>query len=111
MFLNAQSRRLGDYAAGALVVKERRDVTLESVRQQTQSTSTSALDSPGATGLSESDYRLIVNFMARRNELRNREALALRIAVAVAARLGLPAPSSAREAEALLAQLARQPHR
>jgi uncharacterized RDD family membrane protein YckC len=107
MFLNAQARRLGDYAAGTLVVKEQRGVTLESV----QRTVAAAPGPPTLVSLSAKDYRLITEFLNRRHELRNREELAQRIAATVATRLGLPRPSSAREAEDLLAQLARQSDR
>jgi uncharacterized RDD family membrane protein YckC len=110
MFCNAQARRLGDYAAGTLVVKDQRGVTLESVRQQVLETGAPALDAPAAS-LSESDYRLISDFMSRRQELRNRDELAQQIATAVAVKVGLPPPRSAAEAEDFLASLARQPRR
>jgi uncharacterized RDD family membrane protein YckC len=102
MFFNAQARRLGDYAAGTLVVKEQRDVTLTSLTQSSWS------GPPTALNLSQDDYRLVTEFLERRYELRNRDELALRIAAAVAAKLGLPQPTSAAEAEALLTRLARQ---
>ncbi len=99
MFLNAQARRLGDYAAGTLVVKEQRDVTLQSLTNSHWS---------GSSALSAADQRLVTEFLERRYELRNRDELALRIAAAVAAKQGLPQPSSTSEAEALLTRLARQ---
>jgi uncharacterized RDD family membrane protein YckC len=108
MFCNAQARRLGDYAAGTLVVKDQRGVTLESVRQQVLETGAPSLDTP-AVRLSESDYQLITDFLRRRQELRNRDELAQRIATAVATKAGLPAPRSVAEAEDFLARLARQP--
>ena len=99
MFFNAQARRLGDYAAGTLVVKEQRDVTLQSLTNSPWS---------GLPTLSAADQRLVTEFLERRYELRNRGELALRIAAAVAARQGLPQPTSMSEAEALLTRLARQ---
>lgn len=110
MFSNPQARRLGDYAAGTLVVKEGRGMTLASV-QQTLGTRATSPVTPPSPGLSESDYQLIDNFLGRRHELRNRDQLALRIAAAIAAKLGLPQPSLPADAEELLARLTRQPRR
>lgn len=102
MFFSLQARRLGDYAAGTLVIKEQRDITLTSL-------TTSPWSGPStSTHLSESDYRLVTEFLDRRHELRNRDEMAQRIAAAVAAKLGLPQPTSAAEAEALLNRLVRQ---
>lgn len=106
MFLNAQARRLGDYAAGTLVVKEQRNVTLESVRQKLGTSTT--VDASTSFELTESDYQLIADFLSRRHDLRNKDELAQRIASAVAAKLELPLPSSAREAEELLVRLMSQ---
>jgi hypothetical protein len=78
------------------------------VKQQMLETGEPSLDAP-AVRLSESDYRLITDFLRRRQELRNRDELAQRIATAVAVKAGLPAPRSAAEAEDFLARLARQP--
>ncbi len=100
MFSSLQARRLGDYAAGTLVVKERHDITLKSL------TETPWLGP--ATFLNLSDYRLVTEFLDRRYELHNRDELAQRIATAVAVKLGLPQPASAADAEALLIRLARQ---
>jgi uncharacterized RDD family membrane protein YckC len=110
MFLNSQARRLGDYAAGTLVVKEQRDVTLESI-QRALNTGVAIPDAAALVELSESDYQLMGDFLRRRHELQNRDELAQRIAAAIAAKLGLPRPSSARDAEELLARLARQSRR
>jgi uncharacterized RDD family membrane protein YckC len=110
MFLNSQARRLGDYAAGTLVVKEQRDVTLESI-QRALNTGVAIPDAAALFELSESDYQLMGDFLSRRHELHNRDELAQRIATAVAAKLGLPRPSSAKDAEELLTRLARQSRR
>jgi uncharacterized RDD family membrane protein YckC len=108
MFSSAQARRLGDYAAGTLVVKERRDVTLESLQQQARRLDASVPDALTPLDLSEQDYVLITDFLDRRDQLRNRDELAQRIAAAVAAKLGLPQPSLAAEAEDFLIRLASQ---
>lgn len=107
MFLNAQARRLGDYAAGTLVVKEQRDVTLESVRQ-TVRVGTYRQDLSAIPDLSASDYQLIIDFLGRRHELHNRAELARRIAGTMVTKLGLPQPTTTGEAEELLVQLARR---
>ena len=108
MFLNDQSRRLGDLAAGTLVVRERRDVTLESLQPQAPRPRPSDHATCDRPPLSQDDERLTQSFLARRHELRNRAALALRIATAIAEKHDLPPPTSPREAEALLLQLVHQ---
>jgi len=102
MFLDAQSRRLGDLAAGTLVIKEQRHVTLQSIQRQKDTT----IPAPSEIfGLSDADYRLVRDFMARRHELRNRDELARRIASAIAVKLEQPQPTLMEEVEALLAQV------
>jgi uncharacterized RDD family membrane protein YckC len=93
MFIDGRARRLGDFAAGTLVVKERRGVTLESL--------TAAIPPPPPDTqptlanvhlLGERDYTLVQEFLSRRQELGKevRARLAAQIAGALQARLGVP---------------------
>jgi uncharacterized RDD family membrane protein YckC len=91
MFLDPRSRRLGDLAAGTLVVKERRDLRLESV-----TTGLSADDRPPGVGapelarLSAADQSLLREYVRRRAALAAvaAGALAERVAVVLAPKLG-----------------------
>jgi uncharacterized RDD family membrane protein YckC len=90
MFLNDQARRLGDFAAGTLVIRERRDVTLESLTVTPRRSDSSAPEDPlpGLENLTSDDYDLIVRFLQRRSELANRDRLARRLATTIGARMG-----------------------
>jgi uncharacterized RDD family membrane protein YckC len=91
MFLDRRSRRLGDLAAGTLVVKERRDLLLESV-----TTGLSAEERPVGVGapelarLSAADRSLLREYVRRRAGLAATPAgaLAERVALVLAPRLG-----------------------
>ena len=109
MFFNDQARRLGDFAAGTVVVRERKDVTLESLSaagQRLQQEADADL-LPGLENLSADDYELIARFLRRRHSLANRSQLARKLAASVAARMGLPAHNlSPSDAERFLDQVA-----
>jgi uncharacterized RDD family membrane protein YckC len=100
MFVDRRSRRLGDLAAGTLVVKERRGITLASLTSGAAAPFPAL--APGETlpqptlanigQLNDQDYNLVQEFLARRNEL-GREArarLGAQMAGNLQARLGLP---------------------
>lgn len=117
MLLNDRSRRLGDFAAGTMVVKERRDVSLASLRVATPGAAAAQPD-PAASAaapalnwaaLQASDYVLVREFLMRRGSLaaERRAELGLRIASGLAAKLGQPVPGGA-EAEAFLGRLAAE---
>lgn len=105
MFVDHRARRLGDYAAGTLVVKERQAVSLESLTHHAERVAVS----PGRASLSSSpftpsiphleritpvDYHLIQDFLRRRGELEkeSRERLAKELAQRIGATLGLLVP-------------------
>jgi uncharacterized RDD family membrane protein YckC len=93
MFFNDQARRLGDYAAGTLVVRERKDVSLDSlavVPQSQQRPEAPEASLPGLENLTAEDYDLIVRFLKRRHGLANRRQLAVKLAAGIQARMGLP---------------------
>ncbi|HEU5097898.1 MAG TPA: RDD family protein [Roseiflexaceae bacterium] len=100
MFVDRRSRRLGDLAAGTLVVKERRAVTLASL------TASGALAPPPLVPgeslpqprlanielLNDADYHLVQEFLGRRAELGRdaRARLGAQLAGGIQSRLGLP---------------------
>lgn len=101
MFIDRQARRLGDLAAGTLVVKERRQITLESLtgaptqRPLPQPLAGQALPEPTMPNihlLTDQDYDLVQEFLRRRTELGRepRARLASQIAGGLKARMGLP---------------------
>ena len=92
MFINSQARRLGDLAAGTLVVHDRAAVTLESLAGPPARPP--AGPSPNRGGkwpverLTSRDLEIAEDFLRRRETLANRPALARRIAQALLTRMG-----------------------
>jgi uncharacterized RDD family membrane protein YckC len=77
MFLDSRCRRLGDFAAGTLVIREQASVTLASLfpaREKT-ATGTMLIGFP-LERLSDDEKTMVEDFLARRNELVNRNELA-----------------------------------
>ena len=112
MFLTDKSRRLGDLAAGTIVVHERSSDALMDAR----STRQSALSTVVAYGavpegfplerLTESDLQMIEDYLLRRYHLPNRLELARHILSSLYLRLGLPVDAvPAREADDVLAAI------
>jgi uncharacterized RDD family membrane protein YckC len=100
MFVDRRSRRLGDLAAGTLVVKERRGITLASLTAGALASFPALapgeiLPQPTLANiglLNDQDYNLIQEFLSRRDEL-GREArarLGAQLAGTIQARLGMP---------------------
>lgn len=100
MFVDRRSRRLGDLAAGTLVVKERRGVTLASLTANTvvplpALAPGEMLPQPTLANIgliNDQDYNLIQEFLGRRSELGRdaRARLGVQLAGGIQARLGLP---------------------
>ena len=124
MFVTRQHQRLGDLAAGTLVVRDReQEVPLwgdTGVRTFTAPAFTPAppapepqhsliLAAPGIARLSNADLEVLENFFARRLDLpiSTRESLAQRIAGAIQAKSGLEIPAGA-SVETFLEAAARQ---
>lgn len=115
MFFNRQARRLGDFAAGTLVVKERRDITLASLRPAgavATTTGEAGTDRapetlPSLRALSAADYDLIEEALERRRRGMLDEALLARLAGAIAAKIACPAPAAV-EARPFLEEIARR---
>jgi hypothetical protein len=100
MLFNRQARRLGDFAAGTLVVKHRGAIKLETLGQAAVNlpprlSATPAVDLPlfpMLRRISGSDYQLICATLARYDGGVASPALLRRLAVAVAARLQTAPP-------------------
>jgi uncharacterized RDD family membrane protein YckC len=116
MFIDGRARRLGDLAAGVLVVRERDEVTLESLVRA--AALPAAVVDPqfepigGIDRLLAEEYALIQDFLARRSELgrTTRARLGEQIALGLEQRLG---QSAGADRERFLEQIAaayRQHH-
>ncbi len=108
MFLDKQSRRLGDLAAGTLVVHDRAPISIQSLSARrsaiaVQGHKLASLEGLPLERITNDDLALIEDFLLRREQLTHREALANQILNTLHARLGLPLPSISRiEAEDML---------
>lgn len=108
MFLNPQARRLGDFAAGTLVVRERTEVSLASLNfaktpvkpataPMLSSTAQSASNLPiskfpSIRRLTSSDYQLIQDALRRADQGAFAASLTRRLVVAIAERIDTPPP-------------------
>jgi uncharacterized RDD family membrane protein YckC len=86
MFFNARSKRLGDFAAGTLVVRVGQQVKLSEL-----TTSKAVVDTapewPGIEQLTEAEIELIESFLQRRSKLDKPEALGAQIARRIQSRI------------------------
>lgn len=107
MFIDGQARRLGDLAAGTLVVQDRRPISLESLvfKVPPSDQGSLTLDWP-LERLTTQDIQTAEEFLRRRAEFSNRSELAYRLARTLFQRMGLPTEQLAGyEAEALLVEI------
>lgn len=109
MFIDRQSRRLGDLAAGTLVVRDRAPITIQSLSLKRslnlgmQGLTKVSLDGLPVERLTDDDLSLIEDFLLRRDQLTHRASLANQILSTLHRRLGLPPPEMSRlEAEDML---------
>jgi uncharacterized RDD family membrane protein YckC len=116
MFANAQARRLGDFAAGTVVVKERKEVTLESLTASPALARSGGPEDesrriPNLDRLDSTQLEVVRDYLARRYELADAEGLAGKIADPLAAQLDYDWravwPSADRFLTALMADYAR----
>jgi hypothetical protein len=112
MFIDKQSRRLGDLAAGTLVVQDRAPISIQSLSiKRTVNLGMRGLTKVSLEGfpierLTNNDLNLIEDFLLRRDQLTHRESLAIQILNTLHQRLGLPVPTISRiEAEDTLAAI------
>jgi uncharacterized RDD family membrane protein YckC len=88
MFINEQSRRLGDLAAGTLVVHDRAPMTLESLASamaapaSARPLTTAQVDFP-VERLTQRDIQMAEDFIQRRHQLSSSSTIARRIAHAL----------------------------
>jgi len=109
MFIDKQSRRLGDLAAGTLVVHDQAPISIQalSVRRSVNFSPHGfkqiPLDGFPIERLTNDDLNLIEDFLSRRDQLTHRETLAVQILNTLHTRLSLPQPAINRvEAEDML---------
>ena len=112
MFIDKQSRRLGDMAAGTLVVQDRAPISIQELsRKRNLHLPLSALTNIElgefpVERLTNDDLNLIEDFLVRREQLTHRDQLAIQILNTLYRRLGLPLPTiSQLEAENRLAAI------
>jgi uncharacterized RDD family membrane protein YckC len=103
MFVNAQSRRLGDLAAGTLVVRDQANLTLEKLteaprrqlRLQISPHIVEQVNDWPLERLSEADIQLAEDYLQRQTELENGAQLAEQILGRLLQRMAIPEPQSA----------------
>jgi uncharacterized RDD family membrane protein YckC len=110
MFIDKQSRRLGDLAAGTLVVQDRGPISMQDLAVKRtvhlRPWANVSLEGFPVERLTNNDLSLIENFLLRRDQLTHRESLAIQILNTLHQRLGLPLPTlSKAEAEDWLAAI------
>lgn len=110
MFIDKQSRRLGDLAAGTLVVQDRAPITMQDLAVKRtvhlRPWANVSLEGFPIERLTDNDLSLIEDFLMRRDQLTHREALAVQILNTLYQRLGLPLPTLSKlEAEDRLAAI------
>lgn len=109
MFVSARGQRLGDFAAGTMVVRERR-MPLPSTMLPPPDTGAPALDT---SRLTEAEYTLLRSFLGRRNNLdpAARQQLAASLASMVRRQLGELPVTHANLADETLIQAAVRSYR
>lgn len=118
MFIDGRARRLGDLAAGTLVVREQEEVTLHSLRRPSSPAyplgergemETAVADWPLHL-LDESDVQLAESFLRRRRALtgNHRRELATQIANRLRAEMALPALPASGQAGAEIGAVVRE---
>lgn len=112
MFIDKQSRRLGDLAAGTLVVQDRATISIQSlsvkrmVNLRMQGLTSVSLEGFPTERLTNDELSLIEDFLLRRDQLTHRNQLAIQILNTLHQRLGLPQPAVNKlEAEDTLAAI------
>lgn len=112
MFVNEQSRRLGDLVANTLVVRDRGPLSLASLEVNLAPTIVPENPAPGedwpVERLTAADLQIAEDFLRRQNELFNRDELAQRIRQTLLERMSFPfQPATGDEAKKWIGQIAR----
>lgn len=96
MFIDGQSRRLGDIIAGTVVVRDEESVTLNSLQEKRPSVPLSTHNNEEELQrwpvhlLEEDDVRLAEEFLRRQSELSNRYDMAYGIAKTLLVKMNMP---------------------
>ena len=95
MFVNTNSRRVGDFAAGTIVVHDREEKGLDNLSTLRPGTLTWVTQNDIPEGfpierVTEDDLLIIEEFLSRRQNLPNRTMLAQHILASIVTRLGIP---------------------
>lgn len=118
MFVSRQSQRLGDMAAGTLVVREQPDLSVHNltvnlrVRYQIVSPTDPIPDHIDVSKLTVQDRAMVLSYLQRRDSISGREPIALDIARKMAIKMDVWDPNSAQylylhRAEEFLEQIMR----
>lgn len=116
MFIDEQSRRLGDMAAGTLVVRDRAAITLESLAvKATPADAAARVEAASLTvglwpveRLTSLDREMAEDFLRRRAQLPNRAALAQQILLSLYRKMSLPTDQAdLARAEEIIAEIAQ----
>lgn len=116
MFIDGQSRRLGDLAAGTLVVRDRDAVTLSSLYTAPVAPGAQTGDEPSdgrlpVERLSAQEIEMVEDYFRRRHELANRDAIAWQMARSLCNRMGIASDTiKSYQAERFLSDV-QQAHR
>jgi len=108
MLIDPRSRRLGDLAAGTIVVKERRDLQAKELLPAALPGDAPVGDLPNVDRLTNRDYSLLREYLLRREQLglEARYTVASELGRALALRLDVPPPETGAQADALLLRVA-----
>jgi uncharacterized RDD family membrane protein YckC len=97
MLFNERSRRLGDYAAGTLVIRDRQPLSLDTVQailrtqeqavREVAAAAQEGIERDALARLNERDIQMIESFLQRRYTIANAQPLAKTIADAITQRL------------------------
>ena len=98
MFLNRNARRLGDFAAGTLVIRQQREIALDQLGHSTQRafpglatpTGDTVPAVPNIRRLTADEYQLVCDLLDRQMRGRLAPELVPRVALALAAKLDAP---------------------
>jgi hypothetical protein len=106
MFSNKRAKRLGDFAAGTIVVKMRDEVRLTQIVSPATSGAPAPVNAPArVAGLTSTDIQVAESFLNRSNQFSNQDALGLEIAQRLATKMNLEAEATPTTAPAAIAFL------
>ncbi len=115
MFFNRNARRLGDFAAGTLVIRQQREIRLDQLGHSSQqafpplgATPANAVPAvPNIRRLTADEYQLVCDLLDRQMRGRLAPDMVPRVALALASKLDAPVPGSTfRDYQRFLYQIA-----